>query len=228
MFSFITISREQEKVDRLQKNLESVFGRATPWELLVADGSKLDLFTGYNEKAAAANGDFLVFLHDDVHLMCSKECFDKPIELMGKPFTGFCGAAGTLSMPAEGCWWKSPQTDCRGGVYHPAKDLSPFGVHLNCWPHATAQFGQVLVCDGVLLMCSTQVFKKVKGFDNTTFKGFHFYDVDITLRTHLLGLVNYVAPIPLVHQSYGVTNENWEDNRKLFVKKHEKVLPAKV
>jgi GT2 family glycosyltransferase len=227
LFSFITITREQEKIEALEKNLSLVLGR-TPWELLVADGTKEDIFTGYNQQAALANGDYLVFTHDDVKFLCNGEVFEKPIELMEKPFTGFVGAAGTIMMPKEGCWWKAPQSDCRGSVYHPSKSSSVFGMHLNCWPHMNAQFGQVLVCDGVLLMCHKRVFDKLNGFDAETFKGFHFYDVDITLRAHMMGLMNYVAPVPLIHRSYGMINENWEQNKKLFIEKHNKALPTKI
>lgn len=228
MISFVTISQSDEKVAALQANLELVFGRSVPWELLVADGNTEDIFTGYNQKAKLANGDYLCFLHDDVKILGNREVFDLPKELLDKPFTGFVGAAGTRLMPKEGCWWKSPESECRGAVYHPTKSSSIFGMHLNCWPHIAAQFGQTVILDGVLLMCSKKTFNRLEGFDADTFKGFHFYDVDITLRAHLLGLINYVAPIPVIHRSYGITNENWEENRKLYVKKHEKVLPVRV
>ncbi|HYT46225.1 MAG TPA: glycosyltransferase [Methylomirabilota bacterium] len=228
MISFITISQSDEKVGALNQNLELVFGRSSPWELLVADGSELDIFQGFNKMAAEANGDNLIFLHDDVRLLCNRECFDKPFELLSKPFTGIIGAAGTVYMPADGCWWKAPHTDCRGAVYHPSKTDTIFGVHLNAWPHMTARFGETLICDGVLLMCSKRTFNKLEGFDEGTFKGFHFYDIDISLRAHLHGLQNYVAPIPVLHNSYGFTNENWEENRLRFISKHKKILPARL
>lgn len=228
MYSFITVSKDDNKVGLLNQNIEMVFGRSSPWELLVADGSVEDIFTGFNQQAELANGDYLIFTHDDVKFLCNRSMFDAPVELMSKPFTGFVGAAGATIIESEGCWWSTNQVNCRGAVYHPSTNQTPFGMHLNAWPHMTAQFGQTVICDGVLLMCSKRTFKKLKGFDSETFKGFHFYDVDITLRAHLLGLQNYVAPIPLLHNSYGVTNGNWEENRKLFVQKHSRNLPTRI
>lgn len=227
MLSFITISQNSEKVALLQDNLDLIFGRSLPWELLVADGNEDDIFTGFNRMASIANGDFLVFTHDDVQFLGTRSVFDAPINLMKKPLTGLVGAAGTRLMPKEGCWWKSFHLDCRGAVYHPSNE-QPFGMHLNGWPHMAAQFGRVAVVDGVLLMCSRVTFEKLTGFDHQSFSGFHFYDMDLSVRAHLLGLSNYVAPIPLLHKSHGVTNDEWETNRLIFIEKHRKILPIKV
>jgi hypothetical protein len=64
------------------------------------------------------------------------------------------------------------------------------------------------------------------GFDTNTFQGFHFYDVDITLRAHFAGLSNYVALIPIFHESTGAYDEAWEKLRQKFVKKWTGKLPV--
>lgn len=227
MISFISISREAEQITGLQENLEGVFGKSQPWELLIADGESLDIFEGFNQQAALAKGDFLAFTHDDVKFLCNRKAFDEPMRLMQKPMTGIVGVAGTRVMPKEGCWWKSAHMDCRGAVYHPSNEPH-FGVHLNCWPHMAAQYGQVAVVDGVLLVCSRRTFEKIGGFDSETFDGFHFYDMSLSTEAHLHGYTNYAAPIPLLHASHGRTNDNWESNRTRYVEKYGKHLPLKV
>jgi GT2 family glycosyltransferase len=227
--SFITVSREEEKVQGLRESITSVFGHKgqQAWDLLVADGTAHDLFTGYNSCAKHAVGDVLVFTHDDVRFLCNERCFQKPLELLTKPFTGILGVAGTTVMPKNGKWWDSKEDECRGMVAHP--DLATqFGMHFNTWPHMAAKFGRVVICDGVFLMCSRRVFDKLGGFDQEHYKGFHFYDVDFTIRAHIAGLQNWVAPIPLMHGSKGRPNENWEENRQHFMTRYEKNLPARV
>lgn len=223
MISFVTVSKDKSKFDGLRSNLEGIFQSHPGFEFIVCDGTEHDIFTGYNAGAAEAKNEVLAFLHDDVRLWCSASVFEKPMELLKKPFTGFIGAAGTRMLPKDGCWWKSPEKSTRGMVAHP--DENEFGVHWNVWPHQAAQFGEVAICDGVFLLCHRRTFDRLGGFDAETYKGFHLYDIDITLRARLEGLVNYVAPIPLFHNSVGRTNDNWEENRKIFARKFEKYLP---
>jgi hypothetical protein len=65
----------------------------------------------------------------------------------------------------------------------------------------------------------------VNGFDDKTFKGFHFYDVDVSFRAHLAGFKNYVAPIPMFHRSTGTYDKVWDAARQVFVRKHVARLP---
>jgi GT2 family glycosyltransferase len=227
VISFITLSRDPEKVNKLNNSLAHALS-GTKFELIHMNGTELDLFEGYNEGAARAHYDLLGFLHDDVKLLANWECFAKPVDLMKKPMTGFVGVAGTRVMGTDGTWWKQPPSVLRGLVAHPAQDDNPFGLQFNTWPHTCALFGRVAVVDGVFFMCHKRVLDRIGGFDEKSYKGFHFYDLDTSLRASLAGLLNYVAPIPLLHQSRGVPNENWEQNRQIFVQKFERQLPYEV
>ncbi len=89
-----------------------------------------------------------------------------------------------------------------------------------------ALFGQVVAIDGVLMICHRRTFQALNGFDNQTFTGFHFYDIDISFRAALSGRTNWVAPIPLMHDSKGVFGAAWETNRQKFVRKFAGNLPA--
>jgi GT2 family glycosyltransferase len=240
LFSFVTLSKDHDKVESLKQSIIDsigspsertlkISGKDIPfnWNFYQADGSALDLFQGYNIGAKAAGGDYLCFLHDDVQLRCNHRAFEKPIELMNKPFTGIVGVAGASALPNDAKWWGASQEDCRGLVYHPSPETN-FRTHGNGWPWQCAQFGRAVVCDGVFLMCSRKTFEKLNGFDHLTFQGFHLYDIDISTRSHLAGLQNYICPLPLFHASPGRPNEEWERNRKIFVMKYGKHLPLRV
>jgi GT2 family glycosyltransferase len=82
--------------------------------------------------------------------------------------------------------------------------------------------------DGVWFCLRRELFEKIR-FDEATFSGFHFYDVDITLQVHFL---NYkllvVRDILIHHQSIGILDRQWVNNAALFYKKWKDRLPVSV
>ena len=203
---------------------------AFPFQLTVIDGNTHDLFTGYNAAAAKTTGEILIFIHDDVQLLCNPLAFGRPLQLLQNETTGFIGAAGSRILESTGQWWGGNLTreqtyaNCRGMIFHGAQN--DFGIHALIWPGGAAEFGQIMVVDGVMLMCHRRTFDRVNGFDSATYQGFHFYDVDTTFRAHQMGLKNYAAPLPLLHGSLGRYDEAWEKNRAIFAEKYRAVLPC--
>src|SRR5262245_59169741 len=134
MLSFITVSVTEHKQRSLLESIRYSVG-ADDWELVQVDGSRFDLFTGYNHGAGQARGDVLVFLHDDVVLLGNRLVYARPLELLADPGTGFIGVVGGTEITADGYWWKREKTlwsSCRGMVGHPGG--SEFRMHWNCWP----------------------------------------------------------------------------------------------
>lgn len=67
--------------------------------------------------------------------------------------------------------------------------------------------------------------KIVKNF-NEDVKGFHFYDTTFTFENHLENVkIGVVSNVPITHMSIGMTNEQWDVNRKKFIEDYEKFLP---
>jgi hypothetical protein len=239
MIEFITLSNNSSRVSTLERSLHEALGGETwrdRWRLTVVDGSKYDLFTGYNAGAAQTSGEHLAFIHDDTQILGNPLTFDRPLRMLGDPAVGFIGIVGVTRLNNLGCWWGDmPQTQmltfCRGLVA--CGDDGPFRTRFVGWPGPTtvfgpgnnAVFGQVLVVDGVLLMCHRRTLDKLGGFDEKNFKGFHFYDIDVTFRAHLAGLKNFVAPLPLLHESLGTYDDAWETARQTFVRKFSGKLP---
>ncbi len=221
MLTFITVSRDPEKVKKLQDNLGVVF-RVEPPELIVRDGNQEDLFQGYNRGAEDAANNLLCFIHDDVTILGNEATFGPLITLLNKPLTGAVGVAGSRHLPGHGAWWRAPHEECRGMAGHPSPGG---GIQWNCWPHGAARFGPVAVLDGLFLACHRRTFNRLQGFAEKTYQGFHAYDIDFTFRATLAGLTNQVVPIPLFHNSHGQTNEGWETNMKIFRERYRDHLP---
>ena len=227
---FITLSRDAARVKKLERSIDLAMGPAFAWKLTVVDGNQHDLFTGYNAGAAQTTADIMVFVHDDVQFMGNAMTFGRPFELLNDPSTGFIGIVGARNLMTSGVWWSDASTpqqaraQCRGMVINPQPNA--FGMHAFVWPGRTAEYGQVIALDGVMLMCHRRTFESLNGLDSQNFTGFHFYDIDTTFRAHLLGLKNYAAPIPLLHGSLGNYTEQWHANRLIFIEKHKAALPC--
>lgn len=195
---FITLSRDPSRVKTLERSIALAMHPAFEYKITVVDGTQHDLFTGYNAGTAATSADLMVLVHDDVQFTGNALTFSRSFQLLQDPSTGFIGIVGARFLMNTGVWWSQTTTrqqvmpHCRGMVINPRQN--EFGMHCMVWPGETAEYGQVMVLDGVLLMCHRRTFEKLNGFDSQTFQGFHFYDLDTTFRAHLLGLKNYAAP----------------------------------
>jgi GT2 family glycosyltransferase len=235
VIDFITVTKEPGRIPRLEESLRAALGPGdgANWTLQVVDGEQHDLFSGYNAGAAQSSGDTLVFLHDDVIVLGNRLAFEKPLALLADATTGFIGVIGANRLNHLGTWWGDmPQEHacgyCRGEVMVRDTDApNVFGMNSLVWPGNLGVFGRALVVDGVFLMCRRQTFEKLGGFDAVTFQGFHFYDVDLTLRATLAGLTNYVAPIPIYHDSMGKYDDAWKAQRDKFVAKWTGTLPIR-
>ncbi|HEY2574050.1 MAG TPA: glycosyltransferase [Verrucomicrobiaceae bacterium] len=235
MITFIVLSRNPERLSCLEKSLhEAKLGSLQEWELLPVDGTKYDLFTGYNRGARQARGEILGFVHDDIEFWGDHRSFCRPVELLAGATTGFVGVVGTRLLESHGVWWRKRE-EMRGMLASASEDI--FGTHWHFGPpwmssksclNRAGLFGQVVVLDGIFLLCHRRTFDGLGGFDENSYRGFHFYDVDITFRATLSGLSNYVAPIPMYHPSTGTLNHEWDRNRRIFLGKFRQFLPRGV
>jgi hypothetical protein len=230
MIDFVTLSRTPANVEALRVSIGTwLEGTSFTWNLIVLDGTRSDIFSGYNFGATQGDGQVLAFVHDDVEILANRLTVRKPMERLQETSTGFIGVAGSRVLLEHACWWQShPESDCRGMAAH--TDDGDFGLHWNVWPLSAGAgfFGRVAVLDGVLLMCRRKTWEQLSGFDAASYRGFHFYDIDITFRATLAGFVNYAVPIPLLHKSPGGLDDTWNMNRQIFIRKFGKFLPYRM
>jgi GT2 family glycosyltransferase len=168
---------------------------------------------GYNQALVRLTGSFdiLLFVHADVRYWGSGRLLCDAMDVAAKEDTGFVGVAGRCSpLTSSGMWWNDKML--RGSVSH---DNLHGGVLLTT---SYGPYGEVMVLDGVLLMCHRRVFEKIGQWDESL--GWHFYDLDITLLAHKAGLKNYAVPLPILHQGLGALTPAWEASRKVFLEKH--------
>lgn len=128
--------------------------------------------------------------------------------LLSNENTGFLGVAGALGINPGSAWWNYPEIS--GAVLHNSEAK---GLLLNVY----GIFGQVLVLDGLFLMCKAETILEMGDF-NIDEDRFHFYDMELCLRAHGMGKKNYTIPLMMAHGSSGATinNEKWQQDMDHF------------
>jgi len=172
----------------------------------------------YNQGAKKSTGGVLLFTHSDVEICSSRKLIEEAMAIVSNPAIGFLGIAGGRVLREDAIWWS--QRDQLSGLC-----LHREGPRY--WPTAFGMYGQVVVLDGVFLMCSRDTYEAIAGFDESI-QGWDFYDIDATLRAYLLGKANVTFPILCLHHSLGnISNKpGWHMNRKTFLQKWGPKLPV--
>ena len=176
----------------------------------------------YNEILSESLYDVVVLCHDDIYFDTNNwankivKHFDKNSEF------SILGMAGTTHIPESGMWWED-RTKMFGIVNHEndgKKWESKYAESLG------NDIKEVVVVDGVFMSVHK---KRINETFDESVDGFHMYDVNFCFKNFLSGSkIGVITNVRLTHKSIGMTNEKWEENRKIFSEKYSKHLPSKV
>jgi hypothetical protein len=177
----------------------------------------------YNEILEESNTDIVVFCHDDIYFDTNAWAYKLKTHFDTTDF-GVIGVAGTTDMSESGRWWESDKRKKMIGIVNHEHNGKKWTSKYD------DDFGksvvQSVIVDGLFIAVSKS---KIKEKFDEDFKGFHFYDIAFCFRNHLSSVkVGVITNIRITHKSIGQTNEQWEINRKLFVKKYGSNLPLKL
>lgn len=171
--------------------------------------------------------DILVLCHDDISILSSYKDFLKYLEICKKPGVGIVGVAGCTTLNERAIWWESraDKMKSRGFVFQ--SDNTQEDPSLSMKPNYFGECGQVVALDGCFMAATIGTWKKI-GLDQPSYlsSGWDFYDIHLSLTSHLMGLNNYVVPIIVRHGSPGLMRSEWYASREQFVKHHNLNLPC--
>jgi glycosyltransferase involved in cell wall biosynthesis len=175
----------------------------------------------YNEILDEAKTDIVVLCHDDIYFDTNSWYYKLKTHFESSEY-GILGVAGTTEMPSSGQWWETRRKMIgivnheSGGKKWTSKYSEDFGKSIR----------ETVVVDGVFIALSKSRIKH--NFDEE-FKGFHFYDIGFCFKNQIEGVkVGVISNIRITHKSIGQTNEQWEENKKLFAQKYIENLPTKI
>ena len=176
----------------------------------------------YNEGLEKSKNDIVLFCHDDLKFDTVNWGRKLLNHFKRSSEYGIIGLAGTRYLAASGRWWED-FSKMHGAVYHEDNGkrwLTRYSKDIG------NKLDDVTLVDGLFFAVNKNILKNKF---NTEVTGFHFYDVDFCFSNYLKGVkIGVCTDIRVTHLSIGKTNDEWEENRKVFAEKYKENLPVKI
>ena len=227
MISIIICSADPQLLRKLFLNIRETIG--VEFEIIARDNSidKVGICKVYNECADKAKFPILCFLHEDISID-TRNWGQLVCDYLEDNHTGMLGVAGgdtKSKVPAP--WAISVYSNEINIVQHDKLNKKPARHIVVTNPERTGKIKQVVTLDGVWLCTRKEVFDQFR-FDETTFPGFHGYDVDLSLQVNSRYKLYVVFDIIIHHYSEGTPDRNWLESTILVSKKWKQHLPVSV
>lgn len=227
MISLLVCSVQPDLLERVKGSVESTIGTKHEW--LVADNRNTGkgICQVYNELAEQAQYPYLLFLHEDVTFHTANwgailiRQFETDSQL------GLVGLAGATCKSASiSGWYTGNAAFDRFHITHQMPGSTEF---LNQVPDDQTDLFPVVCLDGVFLCCRRSVWENIR-FDADHLNGFHFYDLDFSLRVAARYRVAVTTRIDLIHhtKSGGDYGSRWIREALAFHKRWSNRLPTSV
>jgi GT2 family glycosyltransferase len=175
----------------------------------------------YNKALKESSNDIVVFCHDDI--IFEKGGWGRKVrDYFRDTDYGILGIAGTTDMDESGRWW-TDASKMVGNVKHSHNGRTWENKYSGTFPK---EILQTVIVDGLFFAVDRTKIKE--SFDEEV-KGFHFYEIDFCFRNHLSGVkVGVIFDVKVIHKSIGQTNDQWEENRKIFAERFKSNLPLNI
>jgi len=224
MLSIIICHRKKELLSAIKANIEKTIGIS--YELIVIDNSenKYSILSAYNEGVKKAKYDFLCFSHEDI-IFHTKDWGKNVIAHFANPEVGMIGVAGGLAQSEiPSAWWYNDYfAKSVNNVLLPSNDKNDKKLY-HYKPDFITDKTEVVVVDGVWFCIRRSLFDKIS-FDEKTFKGFHLYDMDISMQVSQHSEVFVINDILLQHFSNGKITQSYYEDLISFTEKWKPYLP---
>lgn len=217
--SVVICSRKKSITKTLTSNIEHTIG--LEHELIIIDNSKSNysIFQAYNLGLDRSKKDVICFLHEDI-LIHTTDWGRILIDIFNSdPLAGLIGIAGgriKCSMPSA--WW-----DAGKNAVHLIQHFNHKPKELRTYGFEDMDTMEVAAIDGVFMaMLRNDSIR----FDERL-KGFHNYDLYLSLRHHMLKKKVMVTNKLLIeHFSHGSLNRSWYESTSFFHKMYREKLPV--
>jgi glycosyltransferase involved in cell wall biosynthesis len=220
MISIIVCCRNSDIQQSLKSNIEKTIG--VEYELIIIDNSlqKHSIFSAYNLGVKKAKFPYLCFMHDDI-LYHTHDWGIKVIENFQDKNVGLIGIMGAHYLPRKPAYWfdsiKSENLILTNNNFSEK-------IYRNYYSKGS-DYTEAVVCDGIWICILKRLFDEVK-FDDKTYQGFHFYDMDISMQILEKGYsVRIINNVLIEHFKASELDKSFYDNEKLFFEKWKSVLP---
>jgi hypothetical protein len=207
MISIIVCSINPVLLLQLQENIISTVG--VEYEILAWDNNKDNkgICEVYNSMAKKARFEYLCFIHEDILFQTPNWGHKLHSIFKSDPSVGAIGLAGNKYKSAFFSGWYTgiPDLDCSNIVHVSGNHQN----HILLNPDPTATLAKVVCLDGVFICCRKKIWQKTF-FDEMNLRGFHFYDIDFSVKVASISTVIVTYEILVEHiTSGGDFGNNW-------------------
>ena len=221
MLSIIICCRNRSISCNLADNIKTTVG--VIYEIVTIDNSKdtYSICSAYNTGFAKSKYPYLCFVHEDV-LFHTQNWGQKLIAHLKSDEVGIIGLAGGDIVTRIPSSW--PKLMPSINIIQSDKSGKKRTQKMK-YPEDFNQLRRsVILLDGVILCMKRRVMERT--MFNEALKGFHGYDLDISIHSTIAGYTNYVIyDIDLEHFSRGKTNAIYYNNLISIFKRWELHLP---
>ena len=223
MISVIVCSIKPDLLELLKINISKSIG--VQYELLVYDNrnDRKGLCAVYNQLGKRAKYNVLCFIHEDI-LFDTPEWGSLILSTLNDNDVGVLGVAGSKYKSAlcSGWYTGNKNFDC-ANVLHRFSDHDE-KIYLS--PSGNSIVEEVVCIDGVFIACKKEVWEATL-FDETNLKGFHFYDLDFSIRASQNFKVAVTYQIDIAHITFGGDfGNNWITTAMLYHQQYRHHLPV--
>lgn len=225
MISILICSANPILLKQFSENVKQNIG--VEYELLFFDNQKIGkgICEVYNILADQSKYEYLCFVHEDV-LIRTKDWGKILLDIFLDQNIGLIGIAGAKykSKYFSGWFTGVKALDCAN--YTHLGQRGEEKIFLN--PDEESDIQKVVCIDGVFMCCRKDIWHRTR-FNDQLLKGFHFYDLDFSLRALNLQDVIVTYRIDVVHiTSGGNFGNDWCETAMLFHNYNNPLLPANI
>ena len=222
MISLIVCSRLDPSVTIHRRNTEKTAAGQIEYIRIDNREPRAGICNAYNRAVSMAHGEIIVFMHEDAFFM--EKGWDTALsKKFSESSIGLIGVAGTRYLFAEHPGWVAAgRPFIRGKVIHETRNGENFHLTVFSWDDKDSD---VVAVDGLFFAIRRNLFDRI-AFDEATFDGFHFYDLDICMQIRKTHRLIVTPEIIIKHQSGGSFDATWQKYAEHFLQKYSAELPA--
>jgi hypothetical protein len=223
MISVLICSADNSLLNQVRTNIEQTIG--VEHEILFFDNlEKKGICEVYNSLAARARFSYLCFVHEDIVFQTLNWGQVLANVFAGNREIGVVGVAGSKYKSKCFSGWYSgiSDFDC-ANILHRYSDRDE-SIYLQ--PNKENILEEVVCLDGVFICSRKEVWQRSK-FNETDLKGFHFYDIDFSVRASRICRIAVTYGLDIIHTTQGGDfGDNWVNTAIGYHLRFEEMLPV--
>lgn len=219
MISIVICSIDESRYSAVCANYRRTFACEAVEIIGIRDAKSM--CEGYNRGLRQSRGDVVIFSHDDVEIIGTEPARRLRAHLQRYDLLGI---AGTTRLVGPSWAGAGPPF-----LFGQVAQVSPSGkgYDVAIWNATLPAHGEIQALDGVFLCAARRLIERLQ-FDESTFGGFHLYDLDFSFRAYRAGFrLAVINDVPMIHASMGEFGDRWAEDAERFIRKHGDALPPK-